>query len=184
MAGNPSIRAAAPTRGHIPDLTDRDAAQRRRVADSAPDPPTTPALSAEPSAGPPPKEPGGSPWRLQVPSQYLRPSHARHPSAAPNSDTWRDYPLAEIEDLVAGLKSNVARFALFRSLQISDEISGPGTEDAFKWMNDALEDISAAALAIELASRQEFLRIRSVKRLDLLAPDTNKSQEILDDQHH
>lgn len=92
--------------------------------------------------------------------------------------------MAEIEDLITGLKSNVARFALFRSLQISDEISGPGNEAAFKWMNDALEDISAAALAIEVASRQEFLRIRSVKRLDLFVPDTNKSQEILDDQHH
>lgn len=182
MPGNPSFGAAS-TQGHIPDLIDRHAAQRRRVADSSPDPPTTPALSAEPAAGPPPKEPGGSPWRLQA-SQYLRPSQARHPSAAPDSDTWRDYPLAEIEDLITGLKSNVARFALFRSLQISDEISGPGNEAAFKWMNDALEDISAAALAIEVASRQEFLRIRSVKRLDLFVPDTNKSQEILDDQHH
>lgn len=183
MPGNPSIKAAS-TQGHIPDLTDRHAAQRRRVPDSAPDPPTTPALSAEPSAGPPPKEPGESPWRLQAPSQYLRPSHARHPSAAPDSDTWRDYPLAEIEDLITGLKTTVARFALFRSLEISDEISGPGNEAAFKWMNDALEDISAAALAIEVASRQEFLRIRPVKRLDLFVPDTNKSQEILDDQHH
>lgn len=181
MPGNLSIGAAS-TQGHIPDLIDPHAAQRRRVADSSPDPPTTPALSAEPSAGPPPKEPGGSPWRLQA-SQYLRPSQARYPSAAAGA-TWRDYPVAEIEDLIAGLKSYVARFALVRSLQISDEISGPGNEAAFKWINDALEDISATVLAIEVASRQEFLRTRPVKRPDLSVPDTNKSQEILDDQHH
>ncbi|MCX2749023.1 hypothetical protein OOZ51_14535 [Arthrobacter sp. MI7-26] len=109
-----------------------------------------------------------------APGQYPRPSPARHPSTAPDSGIWRDYPLAEIEELIAELKRKVARFALFRSIQLADEASEPGNADAFESMNDALEDISAAALGIELASHQEFLRIRSVARPDLNVPGTNK----------
>ncbi|GAA3318662.1 hypothetical protein GCM10017710_37620 [Arthrobacter ramosus] len=93
-----------------------------------------------------------------------RTSHARHPSAPPDSEIWRDYPLAEIEELISELKIKVARFTFFRSIQFGDEASEPGNGAAFESMIDALEDISAAALGIELASNQEFLRIRSVTR--------------------
>ncbi|GAA5200430.1 hypothetical protein GCM10023346_42490 [Arthrobacter gyeryongensis] len=93
-----------------------------------------------------------------------RTSHARRPAATAESETWRDYPLAEIDELIAELKIKVARFTFFRSLQFGDENSEPGNGAAFESMMDALEDISAAALGIELASHQEFLRIRPVTR--------------------
>ncbi|UKA63554.1 hypothetical protein [Arthrobacter sp. FW306-04-A] len=89
-----------------------------------------------------------------APRQYPRPSRTRHPSAAPDSEIWRDYPFAEIEELIAELKRKVARFAL---IQFADETSQPGNVAAFESMNDALEDISAAALGIELASHQALL---------------------------
>lgn len=120
----------------------------------------------------------------RAPSRYTGNSHTRNPSATPDSEIWRDYPLAEIEELIAELKRKVARFALFRSIRFADEASDPGNVAAFESMNDALEDISAAALGIELASHQEFLRIRSVASPDLHVPGTNKSQEMQDDQHH
>lgn len=118
----------------------------------------------------------------RAPSQYAGPSRAGHPSAASDSDIWRDYPLAEIEDLITELKRKVARFALFRSIRFADEASDPGNVAAFESMNDALEDISAAALGIELASHQEFLRIRPAPRPDLYVAGPNKNQELQDDQ--
>ncbi|WAH99046.1 hypothetical protein [Arthrobacter sp. MMS18-M83] len=60
--------------------------------------------------------------------------------------------MAEIEELIAELKRKVARFALFRAIEFAHEASEPGNVAAFESMNDALEDISAAALGIELAS--------------------------------
>ncbi|MGM7775672.1 hypothetical protein ACSVHC_06555 [Arthrobacter sp. KNU-44] len=115
------------------------------------------------------------PWTLAAPfvgarfrrtSQIMpgdpstRTSRARRPSAAADTETWRDYPLAEIDELIAELKIKVARFTFFRSMQFVDETSELGNGAAFESMIDALEDISAAALGIELASHQEFLRIR------------------------
>ena len=190
MPGNPSIGAEFPQGRHpsepaaadpSPDLTHIYAEQRGHADGSAPDRPTSPSLSDEASTELRPVEPAGGLGRLHAPSQYLRPSHARHPSPTPDAETWRDYPLAEIEGPIAELKGKVARFALFRSIQFADETSGPGNEAAFESMNDALEDISAAALGIELASHQEFLRIRSVTRPDRVDPGTNNSQELQDD---
>ncbi|WP_354189918.1 hypothetical protein [Arthrobacter sp. UYCu712] len=72
--------------------------------------------------------------------------------------------MAEIEFLVAELQGKVIRYALFRS---SEKFSHPGGISA-DWMPEALEDIAATALDIELASREGLLRMMAVHERDLI----------------
>lgn len=111
-----------------------------------------------------------------------RSSRAGRQSTSRRSQIWCDRFLAEIEDLIAELREKVAHFALLRSVQSTNGASGPGNEAAVELMNEALEDIAAAALGIELASHDGFHRMRSATRQDLIVEtDQNQSQEQQDD---
>jgi hypothetical protein len=97
-------------------------------------------------------------------------SCTRQPGAAPDSGPRLDRLLAEIEDRITELKGMVARFALVRSVQSSssEEDSGPGNEAAVGRIHDALDDIAAAALGIELKSHEGLLRIKLAAMQDLM----------------
>lgn len=95
------------------------------------------------------------------------PPYARPPTAAPDSEIWRDRLLTEIEDLVAELRGKVAGYTLFQSSRSPDDASRPGNQAAMEWMHQALEDIAATALGIELASQAGILRMMSAAEQDL-----------------
>jgi hypothetical protein len=95
-------------------------------------------------------------------------SCARQSGAAPDSGPGLDRLLSEIEDRITELKGMVTRFALVRSVQSSEEDSGPGNEAAVRWIHDALDDIGAAALGIELNSHEGLLRIKLAAMQDLM----------------
>ena len=78
-------------------------------------------------------------------------------------------PSPEIEDRIAELKEMVTRFALVQSLQSSEKILGPDDEAAVKWMREALDDIAAAALGIQLTSHEGFVQTQLAAVQDLLA---------------
>jgi len=75
--------------------------------------------------------------------------------------------LAEIEVLAETLKKKVARYSLLRAAQSSEEGAEPANETAVVWIQDALEDVAATALGIEIASRQLLLRAASVGEQDV-----------------
>jgi hypothetical protein len=105
-------------------------------------------------------------WRRPELSLTRGPSDARQLNVAKNSETWRDQLLTEIEEHVAELRGKMARYALFRSgLPLRD---ASGDQAAVEWMHQALEDIAATALGIELASHEGLHRIRSAAELDLI----------------
>jgi hypothetical protein len=162
VASTPSHRRSGPSAdGPHANRTERDAEQRDRAADGVRGRSTAPSLSFRASDGRLTSELYGDLWRRQEPRPNRRPSYARQPGTAPDSGMWPDQLLAEIESLIAELKEKVARFALFRSLQYSEEASGAGNEAALESMNLTLEDIAAAALGIELASHEGYPRISS-----------------------
>lgn len=101
-------------------------------------------------------------------------SCTRQPGAAPDSGPRLDGLLAEIEDRITELKGMVTSFALVRSVQSSGEGSGLGNEAAVGWMHEALDDIAAAALGIELKAREGLLRFKLVAVQDLM---TETAQE-------
>lgn len=75
--------------------------------------------------------------------------------------TSREQLLAEIEDLTRVLKEKVARYSALRANQPHAEVGERANETAVMWIQDALEDIAATALGIEVASRELFLRSAS-----------------------
>ena len=103
----------------------------------------------------------------QVPGFDQQPSSAGDRSSAQNFGIWRDQLLAEIEVLAETLKKKVARYSLLRATQSSEEGAEPANETAVVWIQDALEDVAATALGIEIASRQLLLRAASVGEQDL-----------------
>ena len=114
-----------------------------------------------------------SQWRQPDLRLNRTPSDAGDPGVAQefdtqDSDRWNDPLLAEIEDLVAALKAKVARYSLLRS---DPSLTGPSltgashpgashpdNKTATDWMYEALEDIAATALGIELASQERIFR--------------------------
>lgn len=114
-----------------------------------------------------------SQWRHPDLRLNRTPSDAGDPGVAQefdtqDSDRWNDPLLAEIEDLVAELKAKVARYSLLRS---DPSLTGPAltgashpgashpdNKTATDWMYEALEDIAATALGIELASQERIFR--------------------------
>ena len=91
--------------------------------------------------------------RLNQPRPYSR----RH-GAGRNSGVLRDQLLAEIEHLAGELKRKVAGFALFCAVQSIDETSARTNRAAVEWMREALEDIAATALGMEMESREALFR--------------------------
>lgn len=80
---------------------------------------------------------------------------------ASDSRTSRDQLLAEIEDLTRVLKEKVARYSSLQANRPHAEVGEGANETAVLWIQDALEDIAATALGIEVASRELFLRSAS-----------------------
>lgn len=148
----------------------------------SPGQPAKPSLSAQPSDGP--RLTAALSGRLpsrQAP-EVNRSSRAGRQGTSPRSQTWRDQFLAEIGDLIAELREKVAHFALLRSVQSTNGASGPDNEAAVELMNEALEDIAAAALGIDLASHDGFHGMRSATGQDLIVEtEQNQRQERQDD---
>jgi hypothetical protein len=111
-------------------------------------------------------------WRRPEPGLDPAPSYAQKRATAEERPTaedsgiWRDHLLAEIEDLAEKLKEKVARYSLLRAAQFSDQAGELANEMAVKWIQEALEDIAATALGIEIASRELFLKAASVGEPD------------------
>lgn len=164
MRGNPMIRPASThpfhRSGPITDvprmgLMKPDAGQRAQDFDTAQEwPPSTSALALEELAVELAEFLGGR----QKPSLERVPSSAWHRSGAQDFGVWRDQQLAEIEDLAGDLKRKVARYASLRAVQSSDVSTRPADAAAVAWIHEALEDIAATALGLEIASRELFLR--------------------------
>lgn len=75
--------------------------------------------------------------------------------------TSRDQLLAEIEDLTRVLKEKVARYSSLLAHRPHADVGTGADATAVMWIQDALEDIAATALGIEVASRELFLRSAS-----------------------
>ena len=100
-------------------------------------------------------------WKRQEPGLDQLPSSTKGPSGEQESGIWRDQLLAEIEGLAATLKEKVARYSLTLAPLPSEPAAEPANETAVLWIQDALEDIAATALGIELASRALFIQAAS-----------------------
>jgi len=102
-------------------------------------------------------------WRRQEPGLDQLPSSAGGRGRGQDSGIWRDQLLAEIEELARALKENVARYSSSRAGHSSGLAAEPANETAVVWIQDALEDIAATALGIEIASRKLFLQAASAR---------------------
>lgn len=96
-------------------------------------------------------------WKRQEPGLDQLPSSTKGRSGGQDSGIGRDQLLAEIEDLAATLKEKVARYSLTQAPQPFEPAAEPANETAVLWIQDALEDIAATALGIEMASRRLFI---------------------------
>ncbi|MDI3210889.1 hypothetical protein [Arthrobacter sp. AL12] len=100
-------------------------------------------------------------WKRQEPGLDQPPLSTGGGSGEQDSGMWRDQLLAEIEGLAATLKEKVARYSLTQAPQPAEQAAGAASETAVLWIQDALEDIAATALGIEMASRELFIRAGS-----------------------
>ncbi|HSN35379.1 MAG TPA: hypothetical protein VLT34_03435 [Arthrobacter sp.] len=100
-------------------------------------------------------------WKRQEPGLDQLPSSTKGRSGEQDSGIRRDQLLAEIEDLAATLKEKVARYSLTQTPRPSEQAAEPANETAVLWIQDALEDIAATALGIEIASRALFIHAGS-----------------------
>lgn len=164
MRGNPMIRPASThpfhRSGPIADVPrigrmNSDAEQRAQELDGGQEwPPSPSALALEELAAELADFLGGR----QKPGLERLPSYTWQRSSAQYSGAWRDQQLAEIEDLAGDLKRKVARYASLRAAQSAGVSTGPAHAAAVAWIHQALEDIAATALGLEIASRELFLR--------------------------
>ena len=129
-----------------------------------------------------------SQWRQPDLRLNRTPSDAGRPEVVQDfntqdSDRWNDPLLAEIEDLVAELKAKVARYSLLRSDPSRTDPSRtdpshPDNKTATDWMHEALEDIAATALGIELASQERIFRaISDAGRNSMIETKTIKTNK-------
>ena len=105
-------------------------------------------------------------WKRQEPGPDQAPSSTTGRSGEQDSGIWQDQLLAEIEGLAATLKEKVARYSLTQADQTSEQAAEPANKTAVLWIQDALEDIAATALGIEMASRALFIQAASGGELD------------------
>lgn len=71
------------------------------------------------------------------------------------SGMWREQLLEEIENLAEALNEKVARYLSLRESPSIDEAARLADVTAVIWIQDALEDIAATAVGIEIASRRQ-----------------------------
>lgn len=163
MRGNPMIRPASThpfhRSGPITDVPrigrmNSDAEQRAQELEGQEWPPSPSALALEELAAELADFLGGR----QKPGRERPPSYTWHRSSAQDSGAGRNQQLAEIEDLAGDLKRKVARYASLRAAQSAGVSTGPADAAAVAWIHQALEDIAATALGLEIASRELFLR--------------------------
>lgn len=100
-------------------------------------------------------------WRRQEPGLGRLPTSASGRGSGQASGLWRDQLLGEIEELAETLKQKVARYSSSRAVEFSEQATEPANETAVVWIHDALEDIAATALGIEIASRKLFFQAAS-----------------------
>ncbi|MDN4644474.1 hypothetical protein [Arthrobacter sp. PsM3] len=105
-------------------------------------------------------------WRRQEPGLDQLPSSTSVRGSAQDSGVWRDQLLAEIEELAGALREKVARYSGSQAAQSFAQSAEPADETAMVWIQDALEDIAATALGIEIASRELFFRAASAGEQD------------------
>jgi len=108
-------------------------------------------------------------WRRQESVLEWLPSAAWRRSSAQNSALWREHLLAEIEDLAGELNKKVARYASIRAAHTSGGAAETADAAAMTWVHQTLEDIAAAALGMEIASREAFLRAKMAQEQHLEA---------------
>ncbi|MGP4033663.1 hypothetical protein [Pseudarthrobacter sp. 1C304] len=84
--------------------------------------------------------------------------------------------LEEIEDLAVELKRKVTRFASFCEVQPFESASAAANAAAVEWAHEALEDIAATALGMELASGRALIR---AGRTGLRSPLETELQDLL-----
>jgi hypothetical protein len=101
-------------------------------------------------------------WKRKEPGLDQLPPSTGDRSSAHDPGIWRDELLAEIEDLAETLKEKVDRYSLLLEGQSSERAN----QSAVLWIQDALEDVAATALGIEIASRELFLRAASAGEQD------------------
>lgn len=138
-----------------PGRTKTNAEQRDQAANGTRERPPMPSLSAQAFDVLLAAELDDLRRRQQPGLNQPRP-HARRHGSAQNSEVWRDQLLAGIEDLAGELKRKVAHFALLCAVQSSDEASVRANASAVAWMQEALEDIAATALGMEMESRKRL----------------------------
>ena len=166
MPGNPNFRPASvhpfhrfventdsPRPGRSQVNEQQGQTDNREQVPGPPDQAQEQALSAEPA---------DFLWNRQEPGPDQWLPSTGGPSSAQDDGIWRDQLLAEIEGLAETLKEKVARYSLLRAAQPSEEAAEPENETAVVWIQDALEDVAATALGIEITSRELFLRSASV----------------------
>lgn len=102
-------------------------------------------------------------WKRQEPGLDQLPSSTYGGSDEQDSGIWQDQLLAEIEHLAATLKEKVARYSSIQADEPSEQAPEPANETAVLWIQDALEDIAATALGIEMASRVLFIQAASAQ---------------------
>ena len=161
MPGNPNLSAASVHPFHRSGPITENPRPERRKANEQPgqidggEPVAAPGQAQQPVLA------GGlddSLWRRQEPGLDQLPTSTGGSSGAQNFGILRDQLLAEIEVLAESLKKKVARYSVLRAAQSSEEAAEPANETAVVWIQDALEDVAATALGIEIASRELLLR--------------------------
>ena len=170
MPGNPNLSAASVHPFHRSGAITANPRPERRKANEQQgqtgEGEQVPAPPGQAQQQVPAAELADSLWRRQEPGFDRQPSSTGDRSSAQNFGIWRDQLLAEIEVLAETLKKKVARYSLLREAQSSEAAAEPANETAVAWIQDALEDVAATALGIEIASRELFLRAASVEDQD------------------
>ncbi|GAA2143596.1 hypothetical protein GCM10009825_34110 [Arthrobacter humicola] len=171
MRGNPDPRVESVHPFHRPmAIIDNPRVERRKAneqQDQTGDGGQAPAPPVQASEQVLPAELADFLWRRQEPGLDQLPSSTGGRGNAQNFGIWRDQLLAEIENIAGKLRVKVERYALVRAAYFSDQAAEPTNEVAVAWIQDALEDIAATAVGIEIASRELFLRAKSAGEQDL-----------------
>lgn len=166
MRENPiaSVASAGPFSWSVPIADDSragrmgtDAEERGPTADGISERPSGPSLSAQAFDVLLVAELNDLRRRQQPGVNHPRP-YSKPYGSARQSEVWRDQLLAGIEDLASELKTKIAHFALFCTVQPPDDASARANASAVAWMQEALEDIAATALGMEMQSREALLR--------------------------
>jgi hypothetical protein len=163
-----------------PGNTKTDAGQHGHAAHDTREPPLAPSLSAQAFDVLLAAELDDL-WRRQQRGLNQPSSHSRRYGARQDSEVWRNQLLAEIEELAGELKRKVVHFGLFCALQSADEASVQVNAAAVAWMQDALEDIAATAMGMEMGSREALLEASQTD--SLRASEAVKQDLILDRDH-